>query len=317
VNSGNPLVSVCMPCYNAEKYVGEAIESVLKQTYKNIELIVVNDGSTDRSGEILERYKARGVKVFEQENRGQCAAANRAFSEARGEYVKFFDADDILSPRFIEAQVERLAGREDAVASARWGRFYDDDLKTFRLNPEPVWRDMESTQWLVEALQKAQPMQQCGLWLIPRTVLKQAGGWNEKLSLINDFEFFCRILASVRTVLFCEDSTLFYRSGISGSLSTQKSSRARESECESLLLGTGHILRKRQDAEARLACANVCQHLIYDLYPRHPDLRARLQTRIEECGGAKIDPSGGRYFQMLNPWIGWKLARRVQRAAGK
>ena len=61
MNSGNPLVSVCMPCYNAERYVGQAIESVLNQTYKNIELIVVNDGSTDQSGEILERYKARGV----------------------------------------------------------------------------------------------------------------------------------------------------------------------------------------------------------------------------------------------------------------
>ena len=53
--SGEPLVSVCMPCHNAERYVGEAIESVLSQTYKNIELIVVNDGSTDRSGEVLER----------------------------------------------------------------------------------------------------------------------------------------------------------------------------------------------------------------------------------------------------------------------
>lgn len=315
--SGQPLVSVCMPCHNAEKYVGEAIESVLNQTYKNIELIVVNDGSTDRSGKVLEKYKKKGVKVFEQENRGQCAAANRALSESCGEYVKFFDADDILSPGLIEAQVRRLVGREDAVASARWGRFYDDDLKTFRLNPEPVWRDMESTQWLVEALQKAQPMQQCGLWLIPRTVLKQVGGWNEKLSLINDFEFFCRILVSVNTVLFCEESTLFYRSGIPGSLSAQKSRKARESECESLLLGTGHILRKRQDAEARLACANMCQHLIYDLYPRHPDLRARLQTRVKECGGAKIEPSGGRYFQMLRPWIGWKLARVFQRAIGK
>jgi hypothetical protein len=102
-----------------------------------------------------------------------------------------------------------------------------------------------------------------------------------------------------------------------GSLSAQKSRKARESECESLLLGTGHILRKRQDAEARLACANVCQHLIYDLYPKHPDLQERLRRRVEECGGAQIKPSGGRYFQMLRPWIGWKLARRLQRAVGR
>lgn len=312
-----PLVSICMPCHNAERYVGEAIESVLNQTYKNIELIVVNDGSTDRSWDILESYRGRGVKVIAQENRGQCAAANRALAEAGGEYVKFFDADDILSPGFIEAQIKRLACRKDAVASARWGRFYNDDLKSFRLNPERVWRDMESTEWLVQALMNAQPMQQCGLWMIPRKVLEIACGWNESLSLINDFEFFCRILCSVKEVLFCEESILYYRSGNQGSLSAQKSKKARESECESILLGTSHILKKRSDPQARLACANVCQHLIYDLYPRHPDLRKKLQQRVRECGKPNIQPSGGKYFQKMRPWIGWKLARRIQKMVKK
>jgi hypothetical protein len=297
--------------------VGEAVESVLNQTYHNIELIVVNDGSTDRSREVLERYKGRGVKVITQENQGQCAAANRALAEARGEYVKFFDADDILSPHFIEAQVGRLDGRKDAVASARWGRFYNDDIRTFRLNPEEVWKDMESTEWLVVATIKAQPMQQCGLWLIPKDVLTKTGGWLEGLSLTNDFEFFCRVLCSVNEVLFCEQATLYYRSGMWGSLSARKSREARESECKSILLGTGHILSKRQDARARLSCANTCQHLIYDLYPKHPDLRKELAQRVEECGGAKIEPSGGRYFQLLRPWIGWRLARRLQRAVGR
>jgi len=312
-----PLVSICMPCHNAEKYIVEAVESVLNQTYQNIELIVVNDGSTDQSGEVVKRYKGLGVIVIEQKNRGQCAAANLALEKSNGEYVKFFDADDILSPRFIEAQVERLAGRKDAVASAQWGRFYNDDIKTFRLSPEPVWRDMDSIQWLVEALMRAQPMQQCGLWLIPKKVLERVGGWNESLSLINDFEFFCRILVSVKKVYFCQEAKLFYRSGILGSLSAQKNRIARESECESLLLGTDHILKKRHDGEAKLACANMCQHLIYNLYPMHPDLRARLQKRVVECGGANIKPSGGRYFQVLRSWIGWKLARRLQRVFGK
>jgi glycosyltransferase involved in cell wall biosynthesis len=315
--SGQPLVSVCMACHNAERYVGDAVESVLNQTYKNIELIVVNDGSTDRSGAVVEKYKGRGVKVITQENRGQCAAANRALAEARGEYVKFFDADDILSPRFIEAQIGRLAGRKDAVASARWGRFYNDDLKTFRLNPEKVWTDMESTDWLVEATIRAHPMQQCGLWLIPKDVLDKTGGWLVGLSLTNDFEFFCRILCEVKQVLFCEEGTLYYRSGIWGSLSARKSRAARESECRSILLGTAYILKKRQDARAKLACANTCQHLLYDLYPKHPDLRKELAQRVAECGGSKIEPSGGRYFHLLRPWIGWKLARRLQRAVGK
>lgn len=313
----SPLVSICMPCHNAGRYVAEALDSVLAQTYESIEIIVVNDGSTDNSADILDGYSRKGVRIIGQENRGQCAAANRALAAANGEYVKFFDADDILSPGFVKAQVSRLGGRRDAVASARWGRFYNDDLATFRLNPESVWRDLASVDWLVEATMDAKPMQQCGLWLIPREVLGRVGGWLEGLSLTNDYEFFCRVLCGVEEVLFCEQATLYYRSGMRGSLSAGKSRAARESECESILLGTGHILARRQDEVARLACANTCQHLIYDLYPQHEDLRERLRLRVQECGGADIVPSGGRFFQMLRPWIGWKLARRLQRAAGR
>ena len=317
MKSANPLVSVCMPCHNAEKYVGEAIESVLNQTYKNIELIVVNDGSTDRSGKVLEKYKIKGVKVVVEKCGSASGARNRAFREAKGVYVKFFDADDIISPEMVEKQVERLDGREDAVAMSEWGRFYNDDITTFRPNPQTVWRDMGGADWLVEAIRDAQPMMQAGMFLIPRQLIIRGGPWIENSSPIDDFEYFCRLFCEAKEILYVRGTTLCYRSGIKNSLSRQKSKEARKLQCGSLILGTGHILRKRQDAEARLACANMCQHLIYDLYPRHPDLRARLQTRVKECGGAKIEPSGGRYFQMLRPWIGWKLARVFQRAIGK
>jgi hypothetical protein len=160
-------------------------------------------------------------------------------------------------------------------------------------------------------------MMQCALFLTPRPILQKTGLWNERLSLINDFEFFARVLCGASELLFCPDATLYYRSGMQGSLSAQKSRKARESECKSLLLGTGHLLAKRQDAEARRACANVCQHMIYDLYPQHPDLAAKLASRVDECGGADIEPSGGWYFGKLRHVIGWKLARRLQRAVGR
>jgi glycosyltransferase involved in cell wall biosynthesis len=314
-----PRVSICMPCHNAGKYVAEALDSILAQSYPNIEIIVVNDGSRDNSAEVLESYRSRGVKLIHQENRGQCAAANRAFAESTGEYIKFFDADDILSPDFIQAQVSRLNGRHDAMATARWGRFYNDDTGTFKLNEntQRVWKDMEPTDWLVESWKDAQPMMQCALFLIPRPILQKTGLWNEKLSLINDFEFFARVLCAAAELLFCPMATLYYRSGVQGSLSAQKSRKARESECESLLLGTGHLLSRRHDAAARKACANTCQQMIYDIYPNYADLAERLRQRVEECGGADIKPSGGWYFNRLWPVIGWKLARRLQRAVGR
>ena len=80
-----------------------------------------------------------------------------------------------------------MGDRQDAIASSRWGRFYSDDLSTFSLNQQSVWRDMPAIEWLVEAWADAQPMMQCGLWLIPRAIIDTAGGWDESLSLINDF----------------------------------------------------------------------------------------------------------------------------------
>lgn len=305
-------VSVLIPCHNAGPYVAAALDSVLAQTWPQVEIIVVNDGSTDASAAVLDRYAGLGVKVVQQDNRGQCAAANRAWQEATGDYVKFMDADDLINPEFIERQMVKLAARTDAVASAEWGRFYGDDLTTFRLNPQSVWRDMPATDWLVEAWHDARPMMQCALWLIPRPVLERAGGWDETLSLINDFEFFTRVLCNAKDVLFTPGATLMYRSGLPGSLSGQKSRRAIESACHSLLKGTTHLLARRADPEAKRACANLLQDFIHTYYPQQADLRNAMATRVAELGGSDIAPDGPPRYQMLRRLIGWKLARKVQ-----
>jgi glycosyltransferase involved in cell wall biosynthesis len=109
--SASPLVSVLIPCFNAAQYVGAAIESVLAQTYSPIEVIVVDDGSTDGSAKVLDAFRRRGVTVITQANGGQCAAANLALAASKGELIKFFDADDLLAPDMIERQVARLGSR--------------------------------------------------------------------------------------------------------------------------------------------------------------------------------------------------------------
>ncbi len=309
-------VSICMPCFNAGPYLGDALDAALAQSWPDKEIIVVNDGSIDGTRAILERYAARGVQVIHQENCGQCTAANRAFAEATGDYIKFFDADDLMSPNFIELQMARLNGRKDAVASAEWGRFREDNLSDFRLNPQSVWRDMEPTDWLVEAWADARPMMQCALWLIPREILEKSGGWDRELSLINDFEFFARVLCHSKGVLFTPGATLYYRSDLKESLSGQKSRKAVESAFQSLWRGTCHLLEQRQDAKARRSCANVLQDFIYTYYPDHADLRNQLETRIEELGGSDLPPDGPPRFHQLRRLVGWRLARRIQRLVG-
>ncbi|MCP9849781.1 glycosyltransferase family 2 protein [Cyanobium sp. Morenito 9A2] len=311
------LVSVCMPCRNAEPHVAAAIDSVLQQSWTQWELIVINDGSSDRSLERIRSVSDPRLRVLSGCFGSAARARNAAFAASQGDSILFFDADDLLSPLAIEAQLTRLAGHSDAVAMASWGRFYGNDLASFRPDPQRVWRDMDARDWLVEAWAEAQPMTQPGQFLIPRALIEVAGGWDETLTLIDDFEFFARVLVHAKEVLFTPEATLYYRSGIQGSLSAQKNRAAQESAFHSLLRGTGHLLARRSDAAARRACANVLQNFIYGLYPEHADLRAAVAQRVAELGGSNLPVPGGPTFQLMRRALGWKGAKRLQRALGR
>lgn len=111
----NPLVSIIVPVYNSEKYLQECVESILNQTYKRIEIILVNDGSTDSSGEICNRYQEQflQVKVIHTDNGGLVKARKNGLTVAQGEYVGFVDSDDWVDYMMIERMVECLV-RKDA-----------------------------------------------------------------------------------------------------------------------------------------------------------------------------------------------------------
>ena len=143
-----PLVSVLIPCYNAARWVGETLDSAFAQTWPNLEVVLVNDGSTDGTREILERYEPMGLRVIDQPNRGQTSALNRCLREANGDFVQYLDADDLMAPDKITIQMERLAARDDCIASAEWARFWEGPSRA-EFNPYPTWRDMAPIDWLV------------------------------------------------------------------------------------------------------------------------------------------------------------------------
>ena len=306
-----PLVSVLIPCFNAECYVGAALESVLAQSYAPIEVIVVDDGSTDGSAKVLNAFRRLGVTVITQTNAGQCAAANRALAASRGELIKFFDADDLLAPDMIARQVAQLGSRRDAIAMGEWARFHGDPNEV-HFAALPMYRDADPAEWLTNEWLGGEPMMQCAMWLIPRSLLDRSGGWDTRLSLINDFEFFARVLLQATAILHSPEARLYYRSGIGGSLSGQTSRKAAESACLSLLTGTNHLLAARNDAQTRRAAANMLKTFDYTFYPAFADLRRTFDARIRVLGGSDLEPVGPPGFHALRRWIGWRLARRIQ-----
>ncbi|MGP5029609.1 glycosyltransferase family 2 protein [Corynebacterium casei] len=119
------LVSVIVPVYNVAEFVDSCLKSLLGQTYKDIEIVVVDDGSTDNTPEVCSEMSRRDprIRVINQSNRGVSAARNKGVSEARGEYVCFVDGDDIAHPKMVERLVRSLESAHADVACAGYERF--------------------------------------------------------------------------------------------------------------------------------------------------------------------------------------------------
>jgi glycosyltransferase involved in cell wall biosynthesis len=301
-----------MPAYNAGKYIAEAIRSVLDQTYAQWELIIVNDGSADDTATVLTQFTDPRIFVHHQENSGQCAAANKAFALSKGRLVKFMDADDMMSPAYIAGQVKHIGDSNDVIASAAWGRFYNDDISTFKLVDDLIRKDCKPIDWLVSSMDGKQVMMQCAIWLIPRPLLEKSGLWDERLSLINDFEFIIRILLCAREIRFSENALLYYRSGLQNSLSSLKSEKGAQSAYDSINMGTSYMLAFESGDRVKKVCAACFQNFVYSFYPFHKALIKQAELKIKELGGTTSPfPSAG-YTRLLQKIIGWKNVKKLK-----
>jgi teichuronic acid biosynthesis glycosyltransferase TuaG len=126
-----PFVSVIVPCYNQARFVPDAVESILSQTYPHIEIIVVDDGSTDDPQAALAAY-SHSIRIIQQDNRGLAAARNAGFRISQGQYLCFLDSDDTLLPHAIARHVEFLESQPDyALSYSAWEQVSEDGLETY------------------------------------------------------------------------------------------------------------------------------------------------------------------------------------------
>jgi glycosyltransferase involved in cell wall biosynthesis len=302
------IISIITPCYNAAPFLKEAMDSVLKQTYTQFEWILVNDGSTDETEAIILKHDDARIRYYKQENKGQCAASNFGLSKAQGDFIKFFDADDLMNPQHLEAQLKKLNHRKDALASCAWGRFYDGNPNSAQFIPETVWEDLDSMSWIKKALTQRNDMMGAWVWLIPKRVIEISGGWNESLSLNNDFEFSIRLLLAVKQVLFAETAQIFYRSGIQ-SLSQSISIERYEAAIHSTDLGLGYLLEIDNSLEMKQLCAKRYQEWLFRVYPNSSAIQKQLEEKISALGGSNYKMQGGVVFNLFCRIVGWKRVK--------
>ncbi|WP_263840188.1 glycosyltransferase family 2 protein [Salinibacter sp.] len=316
-----PLVSILIPCYNAEPWLGQTLESALEQTWPETEIIVVDDGSTDQSLDIARSFEQRGVTVVTQKNRGACVARNRALQEAKGDYIQFLDADDLLDPNKIKVQMHRLLNEDSGViASAAWERLYEasgdvgfEDIN-LHFRDRPFYTDYDSgIEWTIDAVQ-GKDMFPPHAWLVPRTVVEIAGLWDESLLINQDGEYFNRVVLASDGIVFCSDARVYYRSGLEGSISGRQSPKVIKSKYDSINQITQRILAEEDSPRTREACATAFQDLAHYAYPEVPKVVEKALGQVEKLGGVnRYLPSGSKHYQILCEILGWKTAKRLKR----
>jgi glycosyltransferase involved in cell wall biosynthesis len=223
-----PVISVVIPTYNCARYLGEALESVLAQGMAGVEIIVVDDGSTDETPDVLRAYGER-ILAVRQVNQGVSAARNHGIRRAKGELVAFLDADDVWLPGKLAMDRRVLADFPDAClvfsdymafdgsGVLRGSSFAHDGVFEAWCDARGVRRGEAGAADIFELLVQHDPIQMCSV-VARRRCLESAGGFDEGLSVAEDFALFLR-LAKDAPVAFVRQVTSGWRyraEGLSG-----------------------------------------------------------------------------------------------------
>jgi len=308
-----PLVSILIPAYNAEEWLSETLLSAVAQTWKNKEIIVVDDGSKDQTLALAQHFESDCVKVFSQENQGAAAARNKAFSLCHGDYIQWLDADDLIAPDKIAKQMEAIEwpANKRILLSSEWARFmYRYDRAKFI--PTGLWCNLSKSEWLMRKMEQNVYMQTAS-WLVSRELTEEAGPWDTRLLGDDDGEYFCRVLMASEGVRFVPGSKVYYRASGSSSLSYIGSSdRKRDAQWLSMKLHIGY-LRSLEDSErSRAACVKFLQNWMVFFYPERIDLFKQAQEMSESLGGHLEPPRFSWKYSWIKALFGGNLARRAQ-----
>lgn len=234
-------VSVIIPCFNAEQWVAEAIDSCLKQTYPNIEIIVVDDGSTDRSLEIIQSY---GEQIIWQSlpHKGGNFARNTGFSLSKGEYIQYLDADDYILPDKIEKQVSFLEETQADVVYGDWrlqrhladGSIYLDNIEVSQFQAD-ILSSLLANWWVALAA-----------LLYRRSAVENSSGWDENLVAAQDRDFFLSVVMAGAKVVYQPGCSSIYRRYGSVTVSTSSKTRWLKSHQQVLSKVEARLLEMNQ-----------------------------------------------------------------------
>ncbi|MBW4452187.1 MAG: glycosyltransferase [Nostoc indistinguendum CM1-VF10] len=209
-----PKISVIIPAYNAERTILETIKSVQQQTFLDFELTVINDGSTDRTLDLLNTIAEPRLKVFSYTNGGLSVARNRGLENATGEFIAFLDADDLWKPDKLELQLSALQNNLAAGVAYSWTCFIDEDGNVLFPHEAVLFQGNVYSQLLLGNF-----LGSGSVPLIRRQAIESVGMFNPLLKSAEDWDYYLRLAARWHFVVVPKIQVLYRRS--SGSLSSK------------------------------------------------------------------------------------------------
>jgi glycosyltransferase involved in cell wall biosynthesis len=276
----NFKVSIIIPVFNAEKYVDETIKSVLFQSYNNIEVIVVDDGSTDKSIDIIREFNSNKIKIFSQENSGGCRARNLGFEKSTGDLILYLDADDLISEEYIEEKVNCFIENDLFIVVTSELRRFQNDIDKWKRLSERVSKDYSNGIDLIYEMAKFQQPFQVSAWMISRKLQEKSGNWNEKLLRNQDGELFIRILLNCSKVVYCKGICSYYRL-TTNSLSNTITRQSFFSLIESIDLYKSNVLRKIDNKKIRKAIIRYYLSILLINKNRNPEIEYEIKQRLK------------------------------------
>jgi glycosyltransferase involved in cell wall biosynthesis len=308
-----PLVSILIPAFNAEEWIEDTIASAVAQTWPDKEIIIVDDGSTDRTLDIARRHASRNVLVIGQENQGGAGARNTAFAHAQGDYIQWLDADDLLSEDKIEKQLAVATRTADpcVVISSPWAYFmYRLDAAKF--SRSALWSDLAPVDWVLQKWTHNLHMQ-TATWLVSRALTQSVGSWNPELLSDDDGEYFTRVVLASHGVRFEPNARVFYRIVGSRRLShIGRSNRKLEAHVKGMRLQIQYVRQLEDTPRVHAAILRYLQTWFPAFYPERPDLVAELQALAAEVGGELETPRISWKYGLIDALFGRSAAKRAQ-----
>jgi glycosyltransferase involved in cell wall biosynthesis len=310
-----PLVSILIPAYNAEKTIGYTIKSAIAQTWQRNEIIVVDDGSSDRTLETALQFASKQVKVVFVQNQGAAAARNHALQLSQGDYVQWLDADDILALDKIERQLSALGDLDSKriLLSSPWAPFYYRTGQA-RFVQNSLCQDLSPVEWLLRKMGENLHMQ-TATWLTSRELSEAAGPWDTRLLSDDDGEYFCRVLLASEGTRYVSGTGVFYRSTVTPRLSyIGNSDKKKDAVALSMKLHIQYLRSLEESERVRKACLTYLQNWYHNFYPERQDLVAELQAVAAQLQGRLDEPRLRWKYAWMKPIFGWKTAKWAQTA---